>query len=293
MTAALTDTQTTEVDAAPADVLALLAGVDRRPEWARAFVDSVEPADAPDRWTVTKDGRAFVLRVVVHQDSRTVDYLPGEQGEVGGHVRVLPSPGGGSVVLFITQPLPGADAARTARTTVAAELSALRTDQDQDQDLDGPAGGQPDTARGAALRFAFLVLYVPDLTGTLASYQEAFDLPSRVHPNGQHAELDTGPVTPAFTQDELSATELADLTGGYHPNRPDRPPPGLDLAFATEEVDAAWDRAVEAGARVVIPIVVKPSGQRVGYLGDLNGVLVEIGAPLDDALDLPPQVAGR
>lgn len=83
-------------------------------------------------------------------------------------------------------------------------------------------------------------MYVADLPGTLAFYQDAFDLPARfVHPSGQYAELDTGAVTLAFTQDELSATALADLPGGYRLNRPDRPPPGLYLAFATDDVDAA------------------------------------------------------
>ena len=162
--------------------------------------------------------------------------------------------------------------------------------------MTAPTGGlsRPAVGTGCALRFTFVVLYVADLPATLAFYQDAFDLPARfVHPNRQYAELDTGTVTLAFTQDELSTTALADLPGGYHPNRPDRLPPGLDLAFATDDVDAAWARAIAAGARVVSPVVVKPWGQRVGYLRDLNGVLVEIGTPLGDQDGPPAQVGAR
>jgi hypothetical protein len=123
VTARRTDTQDIEVDADPADVLALLTAARRLPEWAYAFADAVEPAVGVSRWTASKE---FPLRVLVHKGNRTVDYLPGDDGEIGGHTRVLPRPGGGAVVL-LTQPLPsdaaGADA---ARATVTAELRALR-----------------------------------------------------------------------------------------------------------------------------------------------------------------------
>ncbi|MGI8535427.1 MAG: hypothetical protein ACR2K2_02830 [Mycobacteriales bacterium] len=123
MTARRTDTQSIEVDADPADVLGLLAAARRLPEWASAFADTVEPADGAGRWTASKSGQESPLRVLVDEGSRTVDYLPGNDGDIGGHTRVLPRPGGGSVVLF-TQPLPpDADA---ARATVTAELHALR-----------------------------------------------------------------------------------------------------------------------------------------------------------------------
>lgn len=126
MTARRTDTQSIEVDADPADVLALLAAARRLPEWAHAFADTVEPADGASRWTASKDGQAFPLRVLVHEASRKVDYLPGDDGEIGGHTRVLRRPGGGAVVLF-TQPLPpDTDGADAARATVTTELHALR-----------------------------------------------------------------------------------------------------------------------------------------------------------------------
>lgn len=108
MTARRTDTQDIEVDADPADVLALLTAARRLPEWAYAFADAVEPAVGVSRWTASKE---FPLRVLVHKGSRTVDYLPGDDGEIGG----------------LTQPLPSDAAwADAARATVTAELRALR-----------------------------------------------------------------------------------------------------------------------------------------------------------------------
>ncbi len=153
------------------------------------------------------------------------------------------------------------------------------------------AGTPEPPAREGALRFTFTVLYVPDLIATLGFYAAAFGLPARfVHPSGQYAELETGAVTIAFTQDELAVTALTDLPGGYHRNRPTSAPPGVDLAFATDDVDAACARAVSAGAAIVSPVVVKPWGQRVGYLRDLNGVLIEIGTPVDLDRDPTPSV---
>lgn len=126
MSAERTETQSIEVHADPADVLALLAAARRLPEWAHAFADTVEPAEGVSRWTASKDGRGFSLRVLVHEGSRTVDYLPGDDGETGGHTRVLPRPRGGAVVVF-TQPLPqDTDGADAARATVITELHALR-----------------------------------------------------------------------------------------------------------------------------------------------------------------------
>ena len=123
---ARTDTQTVEVAAAPDAAFALLADARQLPRWARPFADSVEPTDDPVRWNAVKDGQGFPLRVVAHAAARTVDFLPGNVGDLGGHARVLHRPGGGAVVLF-TQPLPAdATAAAAARATVAGELQVLR-----------------------------------------------------------------------------------------------------------------------------------------------------------------------
>jgi len=56
--------------------------------------------------------------------------------------------------------------------------------------------------------------------------------------------------------------------------------PPLELGLVTEDVEAAFGRAVEAGAIAVKKPERKPWGQLVGYVRDINGFLVEICSPM-------------
>jgi hypothetical protein len=120
-----TETQSIETEAVVAGVVALLADPTRIPEWAPAFADLVS-GDPHSGWQATKDGRIFSLRVVVNQEAGAVDYLrevaPGREG--GAYVRVVPRPGGGSVVTMTLPLLPDVDPTDTA-TTLARELATL------------------------------------------------------------------------------------------------------------------------------------------------------------------------
>jgi len=120
-----TENQSIETEAGVATVVALLADPTRIPEWAPAFADLVS-GDPHSGWQATKDGRSFSLRVVVNHDAGTVDYLrevaPGREG--GAYVRVVPRPGGGSVVTMTLPLLPDVDPTDTA-ATLARELTTL------------------------------------------------------------------------------------------------------------------------------------------------------------------------
>jgi lactoylglutathione lyase len=72
----------------------------------------------------------------------------------------------------------------------------------------------------------------------------------------------------------------AELLGNTEtlPNRPDSNPIAAQVAFVTRDIDRDWQRAVRAGATVVEPQA-KPWGQTVGYLRDINGVIVELCTP--------------
>jgi len=48
----------------------------------------------------------------------------------------------------------------------------------------------------------------------------------------------------------------------------------------TDDVRAAFARAVAAGAVALMPPKDKPWGQTVGYVRDLNGALVELCTPM-------------
>jgi uncharacterized glyoxalase superfamily protein PhnB len=125
------------------------------------------------------------------------------------------------------------------------------------------------------LAFGWTILHVRDVAQAITFYERAFGLESRfVDPAGEYAELATGTTTLAFAAHSL----IARLTGEPIP---DAAPRGLDIAFTTspDHIEAAWTRAVEAGAKPVKPLATMPWGQTVGFLRDPEGFLVEICTP--------------
>jgi len=120
-----TVTGTVESDASPDSVVEFLADPRNIPQWAPAFADKVE-SDAREGWEITKNGSSFSLQVSVQRPSRTVDYLrevaPGIRG--GAYLRVLPRPGGGSVIV-LTLPVPAGSDRSAVATVLNQELEAL------------------------------------------------------------------------------------------------------------------------------------------------------------------------
>jgi lactoylglutathione lyase len=122
------------------------------------------------------------------------------------------------------------------------------------------------------MRLAWTILYVPDVPTTLAFYEAAFGLPRRfLHEGNDYAELETGGTALAFAGESLNADQL-----DFVRNRPDQRPAGAEVAFVTDDVEAAYARAVTAGAVGVVPPTAKPWGQIVSYVRDCNGFLVEL-----------------
>jgi uncharacterized glyoxalase superfamily protein PhnB len=60
----------------------------------------------------------------------------------------------------------------------------------------------------------------------------------------------------------------------------DGPAPAFDIGFVTDDVEAAYSRAIAAGATEVAPPEQKPWGQTVSYVRDINGFLVGINSPM-------------
>ena len=120
-----TMTQTVETDATPNSILKILEDPKRIPEWAPVFADKVE-RDRANAYRVTKGEAVFPLEAVVERASRTVDYLrvSGSGEKTGAHIRVLPRPGGGSVVVM-TLPLPPGGNADQVGAVLGQELHAL------------------------------------------------------------------------------------------------------------------------------------------------------------------------
>ncbi len=128
------------------------------------------------------------------------------------------------------------------------------------------------------MKFGYTIIYVGDVSASVEFYEKAFGLSRRfIHESGQYAEMETGGTTLAFTANELAAENITDR---FTENNPNEAPAGIEIAFTTEYVEAEFAKAVKAGATAVREPKTKPWGQVVGYVRDLNGVIIEIGSPV-------------
>jgi lactoylglutathione lyase len=127
------------------------------------------------------------------------------------------------------------------------------------------------------MKFGYAIIFVPDVAATLAFWERAFGLTRRfVSEGGEYGELDTGATTLAFAAESLAAAHGLAI----RPNRAGDTPAGFEIALVTDDVHAAYDRAVAAGATPTAKPAPKPWGQIVGYVRDANGVLVELCTPV-------------
>ena len=127
------------------------------------------------------------------------------------------------------------------------------------------------------MRFGYTILYVRDVAASVAFYEQAFGLARRfVHDSGTYAEMETGATTLAFASEGLAeANGLA-----IRSNTLRDPAAGFELGLVSDDPAAGYARAIAAGATAVVPVKEKPWGQKVGYVRDLDGCLVEICSPM-------------
>ena len=128
-----------------------------------------------------------------------------------------------------------------------------------------------------AMKLGYTILYVKDVPRSVAFYEDAFGLNRRfVHEAGMYAEMDTGGTTLSFAAYGLAKSNLP---CGFQENNPSRPPAGFEIAFITDDVQAAFDRALDAGATTVSAPATKPWGQTVAFVRDKDGIVVELCTP--------------
>ena len=124
------------------------------------------------------------------------------------------------------------------------------------------------------MKFGYTIIFVEDIAKTVEFYQNAFGLEAQaVTPN--FAQMKTGETSIAFGANSNERHELAGKLE-YRDNKPDQDPVGIQLSFTSEDVYSDFAKAVAAGATPVIEPNVKPWGQTVSRVRDLNGVLIGI-----------------
>ncbi len=123
--------------------------------------------------------------------------------------------------------------------------------------------------------FRYTILYVDDVTASIDFYQRAFGFKKTfIHESGDYGELATGETKLAFSSTSL----MRQL--GKNPGKPDRQTPSFEIAFETDDVRSALNRAVAAGAELIQEVRDEPWGQTTSYVYDPNGYLVEICSPV-------------
>ena len=127
------------------------------------------------------------------------------------------------------------------------------------------------------MKLGYTIIYVADVLATVAFYEKAFGLARRfVHESNLYAEMETGSTALAF-----AGEAMAEMNGvSIRPNRLGDVAAGIEIALVTDDPAAAYKKAVAAGAVAVKPPVLKPWGQTVAYVRDLNGCLIEICSPV-------------
>jgi len=125
------------------------------------------------------------------------------------------------------------------------------------------------------MKLKYTILYVESVETSLAFYERAFGLArAMLHPSGDYGELATGATTLSFSSRRL----MREL--GKTPGAPDPKAPVFEIAFETDDVPAAYDRAVAAGARPLQPPREEAWGQTTSYVADPDGYMVEICSPV-------------
>lgn len=128
------------------------------------------------------------------------------------------------------------------------------------------------------MKFAYTIVYVASVAEALAFHEAAFGFTRRfLHDSGDYGELDTGATTLAFASHALGAEHFP---AGYRRADDGGAPLGIELAFACDDVPAAFERAVAAGAEPLKPPAAMPWGQTVAWVRGRDGTLVELCTPV-------------
>ncbi|BAK66832.1 glyoxalase-family protein [Sphingobium sp. SYK-6] len=123
--------------------------------------------------------------------------------------------------------------------------------------------------------FRYTILYVENVAASIDFYERAFGLERLfLHESGDYGEMSTGDTKLAFS----SVSLMQSL--GKAPGKADPSAPVFEIAFETQDVPAALERALAAGAALRQAARVEPWGQTTSYVSDPDGYLVEICSPV-------------
>ena len=124
------------------------------------------------------------------------------------------------------------------------------------------------------MQLGYVVVFVPDVEAAVRFYERAFGL-ERAFVTPQFGQMKTGATSLAFGAYDNERSELGDAAT-FRDHDPNGPAAGVQVSLVAEDVAAAYERAVAAGATPVVPPTRQPWGQLVSRVRDCHGVLVSI-----------------
>jgi catechol 2,3-dioxygenase-like lactoylglutathione lyase family enzyme len=128
------------------------------------------------------------------------------------------------------------------------------------------------------LKLGWVIAYVEDPRAASAFYEQTFGLRAEfAAPDGSYAQLDTGPTRLAFASYALGERNF---DGGVRRTSLDEAPANVEITLVADDVDAAFARALSAGCTELSVPEDKPHGQRVAFVRDPFGTLIELGTPM-------------
>lgn len=122
------------------------------------------------------------------------------------------------------------------------------------------------------------IFYVPDVAASLRFYEQAFGLKPRfLSDTGLYGDIEmAGGAMLGFASRDVARDNWP---GGVRDTDPNGAPPAFEVGFSFDDVAAALDRALAAGATPLAKPTLKPWGQTVAFVRDLNGHVVELSSP--------------
>ncbi len=128
------------------------------------------------------------------------------------------------------------------------------------------------------MKYAYTITYVDNVTETIEFYNKAFGFEKKfITPENDYGELISGETTIAFASTELGSSNFKK---GFDKIEKSDKPVGVEMAFTTENIEKDFMKAIDAGATEFEPLTEKTWGQKVGYVLDNNGLLIEICTPI-------------
>ena len=125
-----------------------------------------------------------------------------------------------------------------------------------------------------AMTLGWVIVYVDEPDAAAVFYERVFGMRVELAV-GSYAQLDTGSTKLGFAAYSLGSKNFE---GGVQ--RAEGAPVNVEIALVHEDVDGAYAHALEAGCKALAAPQDKPQGQRVAYVRDPFGTLVELATPL-------------